>query len=143
MRVLAAVALSAMTPLLGAWTLSDNGVASNWRPEGKAVVKTPDGCRTSSAAVLAASGEADVSGCGLAAGRLDAHAVPAARREGAQGKSRRPRHRRRLPPKWPDLVPVGTAHRQISLRRGSFVLFGDRDDVATGKPRFTGSWKCG
>ncbi len=42
MRVRAVVVLAAMPLLLGAWTLSDNEV-SPWRPQGKAVVKTPDG----------------------------------------------------------------------------------------------------
>ena len=41
-----------------------------WNPRGKAVVKTPDGCRTSSAAVFAASGQTVMSGCGLAAKKL-------------------------------------------------------------------------
>jgi hypothetical protein len=36
---------------------------------------------------------------------------------------------------------AGTAHVQLARRRGTFVLF--RAGYESGKPLYTGSWKCG
>jgi hypothetical protein len=150
MRVLAAVALTAMPLLLGAWTLSDNGVASNWRPKGKAVVKTPGGVShviRESACYLVrperlrfwrlqfggTSINSDVPYMSLLVSERKRNPTVLDIEDGNL----------RLPHK--STFPVlGTAHVQVRpVRRGTFVLFIDRGNGVTGKARYTGSWKCG
>jgi hypothetical protein len=148
MRVRAVVVLAAMPLLLGAWTLSDNGV-SQWRPKGKAVVKTPDGVSLvihSSFCSFGRHGYVRLRFGGKQAGlrvttdRPYIHLV-AKTREGNPAVLDIFDGVVNLGPKWADAPHFGTAHVQVARRRGTFVLF--RPGDVTGKPRYTGSWNCG
>lgn len=141
MRVLAPVALAAMTLVVAGWTQSDNGVAPNWRPEGKAVVKTPDGVSIVIRQAWCSFGR--YGGVRLRfGGKPTTTDVPymqlvAERRKGNPAVLDIFDGVINLGPKWADAPHRGTAHVQIGNRRGTFVL------VETGTRRYTGIWNCG
>jgi hypothetical protein len=138
-----------MPLLLGAWTLSDNGVPP-WRPKGKAVVKTPDGVShviRSSFCSFGPNGYVRLRFGGKQAGlTLSTTDMPymhlvAKTRKGNPAVLDIFDGVLKLPPKWTDFPGAGTARVQVARRRGTFVLF--RPGDVTGKARYTGSWKCG
>ena len=139
-----------MPLLLGAWTLSDNGVAPNWRPKGKAVVKTPDGVShviRESACYLVRPERLrfwrlQFGGTSINSD-LPYMSLLVSERKGNPTVLDIEDGNLRLPHKSTSAV-LGTAHVQVRpVRRGTFVLFIDGGSGATGKPRYTGSWKCG
>jgi hypothetical protein len=147
------VVVAAMTLVLGGWTLTNNGVAPNWRPEGKAVVKTPDGVSHVIRSAWCSFGRyggvrlrfgGKLAGLAVTTDRPYIHLV-ARRREGNPSVLDIFDGVIKLPPNWGwvDAVHVGTAHVQVDRRRGTFALFGDGDDVATDTPRYTGTFNCG
>jgi hypothetical protein len=147
MRVRAGVVLAAIPLLLGAWTLSDNGVVpkqSPWNPRGRAVVKTPDGASHVIRSSFCSFGPTLVRlRFGGKLFRTDApymHLV-ATRREGQPAVFEVFDGVLTLPPNEA-AVTAGTA-RVHGYRRGTFALLRDRDDVGTGKARYTGTWYCG
>ena len=158
MRFWAVVVLAAMPLLLGAWTLSsesNDGAPIDhkpWHPEGKAVVKTPDGVShviRSSFCSFGPIGYVRLRFGGKLAGLPSAttdmpymHLV-AKRREGNPAVLDIIDGVLEFPPEWGDANHFGTVHVQVARRRGTFALFNEPDDVGTGKPRYTGSWKCG
>jgi hypothetical protein len=150
MRVRAVVVLAAMPLLLGAWTLSDNAI-SPWRPDGRAVVKSPDGVShiiRSSFCSFGRHGYVRLRFGGKLAGLRLTTNMPymqlvAKRREGNPAVLDIYDGVLDIPPKWAYAPRVGTVHIQVARRRGTFALFGDPDGVGTGKPRYTGSWRCG
>ena len=146
MRSWAVVVLAAMPLLLGAWTLSDNGVP-HWDPNGKVVVKTPDEVSLvihSSFCSFGRHGYVRLRFGGRLAGHttdmLYLHLV-AHTREGNPAVLDIFDGVVTLGPKWDDAPHTGTAHVQVARRRGTFVLV--RPGDVTGKARYTGSWKCG
>lgn len=146
MRVVAPVALTAMTLLLCAWRLSDNGVGP-WHPKGKAVVRTPDGASHVIRSAFCSFGRHGGVRLRFGGKRVTTdvpslHLVATRRREGNPAILDVWDGVLDLPPKWA-AVPAGTAHVQPGLRRGTFILWAERDDVGTGKPQFTGSFNCG
>jgi hypothetical protein len=147
MRLRAVVVLAAMPLLLGAWTLSDTGVYPNWRPKGKAVLKTPDGVShviRSSFCSFGPNGYVRLRFGGKPV-RTDMPYMQlvAKTRAGNPAVLDIFDGVLNFPPKWGDAPHFGTAHVQVARRRGTFALFRDRDAVGTGKPRYTGSWNCG
>ena len=151
-RIRALLVLGAVPLLLGAWTLSDNGVApkqSPWNPKGKAVLKSPDGVRLVIRSAFCSFGRHG--GVRLRfGGKPTTTDVPYIQLV-AQRRERSPSVLDifdgviNLPPKWgwAGAMHVGTAHVQVARRRGTFALFRDGDDVATDTPRYTGTWDCG
>jgi hypothetical protein len=141
MRARAVVVLAAMPLLLGAWTLSDNGVAPNWRPEGKAVVKTPDGVSLVIRKAWCSFGR--YGGIRLRFGGKPVSKdmlymqLVAQRREGNPNILDIFDGAINLGPKWADAPNRGTAHVQIGHRRGTFVL------RQPGSREYTGTWNCG
>ena len=135
-----------MPLLLGAWTLSDNGV-SPWRPNGKAVLKSPDGVSLVIRSSFCSFGRHG--GVRLRFGGKPVTTDMPYMQLVAQRRERNPAVLdifdgvMNLPPKWADANHFGTAHVQVARRRGTFALFSDPDDAGTGKPRYTGSWVCG
>jgi hypothetical protein len=150
MRSWAVVVLAAMPLLLGAWTLSDNGVP-HWDPKGKAVVKTPGGVLhviRSSNCSFGQHGWVRLRFGGKLAGLSATTDMPymnlvARMREGDPAVLDIIDGVLKFPPEWGDANHFGTVHVQVARRRGTFALFNEPDDVGTGKPRYTGSWKCG
>ena len=147
MRVLAPVALAAMTLVFAGWTLSDNGVAPNWRPEGKAVVKTPDGVSIVIRQAWCSFGR--YGGIRLRFGGKPTTTdgpymqLVAQRRKGNPAVLDIFDGAFNFPPEWGDANHFGTVHVQVARRRGTFALFNEPDDVGRGKPRYTGTWNCG
>ena len=130
------------------YTGSWNCANMPWNPRGKAVVKTPDGVShviRSSFCQFGPNGLVRLRFGGKPSATTDMPYMQlvATRREGNPAVLDIIDGVLEFPPEWGDANHFGTVHVQVARRRGTFALFSEPDDVGTGKPRYTGSWKCG
>jgi hypothetical protein len=140
MRFLAGLVLAAMPLVLGGWSQSSE-THMPWNLKGRAVVKTPDGVSH----VIRGS----VCNFGPRSGRLrfgadatDYLSIVVSRPKGKPAVLDIEDGILTLPNV--STAVLGTAQVQdLPVKRGTFVLYTHKGNNVRGKPRYTGSWKCG